>query len=119
MGVALLHGKALGGAAVAEALDEDLCSSFAPPGELNPVDPLGHLLVYLHGRCRLERWMPSEQLEGEDAKSPPVNGMSVAFGRNELWGEVVWGSARSESLAHHHLCQTHVGKLDMARIIKQ
>mmetsp|Transcript_69188 Transcript_69188/g.156912 ORF Transcript_69188/g.156912 Transcript_69188/m.156912 type:complete len:308 (+) Transcript_69188:281-1204(+) len=117
-GVALFHRKSLARSHVTQAFDE-VFRCFALLGEDHPVDALGHLLVDLHGGGRLERWVPTEQLKGEDAERPPVNCMRVALGCDQLRSEVVRRAAGGVRLPDDYLCQAHVGELHLPKFIEK
>mmetsp|Transcript_120573 Transcript_120573/g.352157 ORF Transcript_120573/g.352157 Transcript_120573/m.352157 type:complete len:220 (+) Transcript_120573:463-1122(+) len=103
VGLTLLHGQPLGRIAVAESLDQILRIALALLWEADPRDAFRHLLVYLHGGVRLERRMTTEQLESQDAQRPPVQGVRVALGGDELGREVVGRAAGGVCPADDHL----------------
>mmetsp|Transcript_90658 Transcript_90658/g.293460 ORF Transcript_90658/g.293460 Transcript_90658/m.293460 type:complete len:292 (-) Transcript_90658:1196-2071(-) len=93
--------------------------SLALGRELHFADAPRDLLVDLHGRRGLEWRVPGEKLEGEDAQGPPINGMRVPFGCDELWSKVVRGATRRVCLADNHLGKAHVCKLHTALLVEQ
>mmetsp|Transcript_76771 Transcript_76771/g.203866 ORF Transcript_76771/g.203866 Transcript_76771/m.203866 type:complete len:676 (-) Transcript_76771:172-2199(-) len=117
--VTLLHRQSLAGVRVAEALDKVLGTALARFREANPANALGHLRVDLHGGCRLEGRVASQQLERKDAQCPPVNCVGVPLRRDHLWSEIVRRPAGGERLAGRDLGQAHVCELDMPRVIEQ
>mmetsp|Transcript_114834 Transcript_114834/g.364971 ORF Transcript_114834/g.364971 Transcript_114834/m.364971 type:complete len:305 (-) Transcript_114834:1490-2404(-) len=82
-------------------------------------DALSDLRIDLHGVGRLEGRVPGHELEGQNAQSPPVDGVGVAKTGDQLRGEVVGGAASRVGLPDDELGQAHVGQLDVALLREQ
>eukprot|EP00443_Scrippsiella_acuminata_P061625 CAMPEP_0115483528 /NCGR_PEP_ID=MMETSP0271-20121206/58902_1 /TAXON_ID=71861 /ORGANISM="Scrippsiella trochoidea, Strain CCMP3099" /LENGTH=90 /DNA_ID=CAMNT_0002911381 /DNA_START=203 /DNA_END=475 /DNA_ORIENTATION=+ len=67
--------------------------------EIHPADAVHHIRVHAHRRRGLKWRVAGEQLEGEDAKSPPIDGLRVARAHEDLGRHVIGCAARGESLA--------------------
>mmetsp|Transcript_3577 Transcript_3577/g.10462 ORF Transcript_3577/g.10462 Transcript_3577/m.10462 type:complete len:645 (+) Transcript_3577:453-2387(+) len=63
--------------------------------------------------------MPRHELVAQDAQGPPINGIGVSCGGDDLRGEVVGRPASCEGLTDHEFGQPHVRQLDVALIGEQ
>lgn len=53
-------------------------------------------------------WVSREHFEEKDAQRPPVDGLVVTFGRDDLWRKVVWSTAESPCDIGNPLCESEI-----------
>mmetsp|Transcript_39545 Transcript_39545/g.104789 ORF Transcript_39545/g.104789 Transcript_39545/m.104789 type:complete len:223 (+) Transcript_39545:509-1177(+) len=83
------------------------------------VDALHHLGINLHGVCRLEGRRTRHELENEHPQSPPVDRVRVPRRCNQLWREVVWGTASGVGLSDDELSEAHVCELYLTALVEE
>lgn len=85
--------------------------------QLASFDHLHELSVVL----RVEGWEAHEQLVGEDAETPPVGRLGVAFLRDDFGGQVEDGAAHGVGLVFfpHELREAEVCELRVAFVVQQ
>mmetsp|Transcript_70 Transcript_70/g.283 ORF Transcript_70/g.283 Transcript_70/m.283 type:complete len:342 (+) Transcript_70:594-1619(+) len=114
---ALEVANALGEVGGEELLDQVLGVAVKVPRELDLA--LEDLLVDTERILVVKRRVPSQHLVDEDAHSPPVHSLAVAFAENDLGREVLWCAAECPSPILDTLGKAKVGDFDVARVIKQ
>mmetsp|Transcript_21791 Transcript_21791/g.59534 ORF Transcript_21791/g.59534 Transcript_21791/m.59534 type:complete len:236 (-) Transcript_21791:1307-2014(-) len=63
--------------------------------------------------------MAAQQLESQDAQRPPIDGVRVALGLDELWRKVVGRTAGGVRLADDDLREAHVSQLHMPGFVQE
>ena len=78
--------------------------------------------VHLVGVFRVEGWETSEHLVQEDSERPPVDHLRVTLTNQQLWRQVLWGTAEGVCLVlvrHVELAETKVTQGDVPAVVKQ
>lgn len=77
------------------------------------------LLVEVDGVLVRKRRAADEHLVDEDTQTPPVDGLAVALGANDLGGQVIGGAAHGPRNVGHFLGKAKIDELDVTIRIEQ
>eukprot|EP00429_Kryptoperidinium_foliaceum_P114524 CAMPEP_0176299034 /NCGR_PEP_ID=MMETSP0121_2-20121125/59576_1 /TAXON_ID=160619 /ORGANISM="Kryptoperidinium foliaceum, Strain CCMP 1326" /LENGTH=220 /DNA_ID=CAMNT_0017640335 /DNA_START=50 /DNA_END=712 /DNA_ORIENTATION=+ len=102
------HREAVAGLRPQQRADELRCAILARGRKVDAVNPSQHLGIDEHRIGRDEGWLAREELEKQDAEAPPIQGVCVPAGVDDLWREVIGRAARREGLPDNELRQAHV-----------
>jgi len=75
---------------------------------------LENLLVDRHGVVVVERVDSCDHLVGENAESPPIDGLAMAFVKENLGGEILGSSTEGVRAGLAVLCEAEVRQLEVA-----
>ncbi len=80
------------------------------------------LAIHVVDHLVVERWQASQHLVEQHPEGPPVNGLIVVLGEQQLWSEVFGCSAKcigSILVFHLELAEAEVAESDVALVVEQ
>ena len=75
---------------------------------------LEDLLIDGHWVLVIEGVNSGDHLIEKDSEGPPVDSLSVTLVKQDLRGEVLWGSAESVGSSFDYFCKSEISKLEVA-----